>query len=118
MTNEANKTDQRPVDMYPVLPLCWANLDDTDLADAIEELDDWVSWLIDRYALDCRTIPPCWDKHGALIEELSALRTAGFAAFSGTSRPRGPVAAVSPCFLFLYRPTARSSWALVILERP
>jgi len=80
-----------PVDLFPTLPLCWANLDGTETADAIEELDDWVAWVVDRYTLDHRTIPPCWDRHGALIEELSALRTAWLAAYAGTSRPEAPL---------------------------
>jgi hypothetical protein len=35
------------------------------------ELVEWVSWLVGRYELD---IVPCWPRHGALVEELDALR--------------------------------------------
>jgi len=47
--------------------------------------------MIDRYALDHRTIPPCWPEHGALLEELSALRTAWVTAFAEDSRGDAPL---------------------------
>lgn len=37
------------------------------------ELRAWVDWLVERYALDNRTVPPCWSLHGALVDELTAL---------------------------------------------
>lgn len=37
------------------------------------ELRQWVDWLIERYALDSKTVPPCWYFHGALVDELTAL---------------------------------------------
>jgi hypothetical protein len=35
------------------------------------ELVAWVSWLVERCELD---IPACWPQHGAILEELDALR--------------------------------------------
>jgi hypothetical protein len=43
---------------------------DSTIAD--EELVAWVQWLVARYELD--NIPDCWSHHGALVEELDALR--------------------------------------------
>jgi hypothetical protein len=37
-----------------------------------EELVEWVQWLVARYELD--NVPDCWTQHGALVEELDALR--------------------------------------------
>lgn len=38
------------------------------------ELVAWVTWLTDRYELGA-TLPSCWPRHGALVEELAALWT-------------------------------------------
>ena len=45
----------------------------------------WIRWCVRRYGLDHRTIPPCWYQHGALVEELSALRTGWQAAHTPTA---------------------------------
>jgi hypothetical protein len=37
-----------------------------------EDLVAWVQWLVARYELD--NVPDCWTQHGALVEELDALR--------------------------------------------
>ena len=50
----------------------------------------WVRWLVTRYCLDHREIPPCWAEHGDLIEELSALHTAHQAAYDPTGPASGP----------------------------
>jgi hypothetical protein len=46
--------------------------DDTHAAVDGEDLVTWVQWLVARYELD--NIPDCWAQHGALVEELDALR--------------------------------------------
>ena len=56
-------------------PVDWAALDYSDAAEQWSVLIDWMDWLRDRYQLHER-IPSCWYALGALIEELSALRTA------------------------------------------
>jgi hypothetical protein len=84
-------TRQLPPELFPCMSVCWATLSELETEDALEELDDWVSWAVDRYALDHRTVPPCWDQHGALVEELSALRTAWLAAYGITGRPEAPL---------------------------
>jgi hypothetical protein len=84
-------TDNLPPDLFPTFPVCWATLTEVETEDALEELDDWTTWVVDRYALDHRTVPPCWEQHGALVEELSGLRTAWVAAFSITGRSEAPL---------------------------
>lgn len=86
-----DRTDHLPTALFPAMPVCWATLTEIENEDALEELADWVNWVVDRYALDHRTIPPCWDEHGALVEELSALRVAWLAAFGITGRPEAPL---------------------------
>lgn len=54
------------------------------------ELRDWVEWLVERYALDHRTVPPCWFLHGALVDELTALWGAWQVAYSPMASPADP----------------------------
>lgn len=42
----------------------------------LTDLRIWVDGLIARFALDVRTIPPCWERHNAMVETLAALRDA------------------------------------------
>lgn len=69
----------RPPD--PTLPIRWHELDDHEYDTALNELDQWVDWLIHRYRLDARTIPECWACHGEVVEELAALRRSWAGAF-------------------------------------
>jgi len=78
-------------ELFPPLPICWPTLTDTEILEHHDALAVWITWLADRYTLDHRTVPPCWDQHGALTEELSALRTAWLAAYAGTARPEAPL---------------------------
>lgn len=55
-----------------------------------EELTTWVAWLIEHYELD--EIPPCWPRHGALVEEFDALRVAWL---DSIGRGAGGMAAVT-----------------------
>ncbi len=71
-------------------PINWARLTEPDLSEQWEALDTWVRWLVTRYCLDHREIPPCWAEHGDLLEELSALHTAHQAAYDPTGPPSGP----------------------------
>lgn len=84
--------EQLPEPLFQKLPVCWATMGDLQTEDALDELADWVVWAIERYSLDHRIVPPCWDNHGALIEELSALRTAWIAAYCITGRPDAALA--------------------------
>ena len=42
----------------------------------LTDLRIWVDGLIARFALDVRTIPPCWERHNAMVEIMAALRDA------------------------------------------
>ena len=95
-SSELNDSDFLPgpqltQEAFPPLPLCWAALTDQERDEQLQALDDWAHWLIRRYALDHRTVPPCWTRHGALLEELSALRTAWLTAYAVTSTGDAPL---------------------------
>ena len=68
----------------------WADLDPQDHANALHTLGGWVQWLVTRYALDHRDTPPCWYRHGALVEELAALRGAWEVAFDPAQTANAP----------------------------
>ena len=69
-------------DAWQLVPVRWATLDRATAAREWAALADWVRWLATRYALATRTIPPCWYRHGGIVEELSALRTGWLAAYA------------------------------------
>lgn len=78
-------------EQFAPIPVCWPMLADAERAARGQELADWVNWVVDRYALDHRAIPPCWSQHGALLEELSSLRTAWLTAYSEDSGGDAPL---------------------------
>lgn len=43
-------------------------------------LTPWVDWLVDRYGLG-ELVPSCWNRHSAMVEELTALCAAWNAAY-------------------------------------
>jgi hypothetical protein len=53
----------------------WDLLNDDDHLAYSRDLARFVDWLVSRYRLQ-RQIPSCWWRHGAYVEELSALFTA------------------------------------------
>jgi hypothetical protein len=58
----------------------WHTLTPRAAGHAWDALAEWVDWLLDRYGLD-DTIPSCWYRHGAMTDELDALRAAWIAAY-------------------------------------
>jgi hypothetical protein len=58
----------------------WHTLTSRETGHAWDALTEWVDWLLDRYSLD-DTIPVCWYRHGAMTDELDALRGAWVAAY-------------------------------------
>lgn len=91
MTHPHRHAEALPSDLFPTLTVSWMFMDAVQIEEALEELSDWIAWLATRYNLDHRVIPECWDNHGALIEELSALRTAWIASYCLTARPEAPL---------------------------
>lgn len=70
--------DDRPV------PWDWADQTASDAVELGQALVEFVRYLNGRYAWNAEhTIPPCWARHGALIEELTTLMWSRWAAFQG-----------------------------------
>lgn len=68
----------------------WFTMKDADAAAEWIVLRAWVEWVTVRYNIPVSVVPTCWYQHGALVEELSALRTAHRAAFDKTDAGNGP----------------------------
>lgn len=67
-------------------PVHWPSVLPEDAETAWDDLREWVEQLVDRYALEARTVPPCWFRHNGHVEALVALRDAERACF-GPSAP-------------------------------
>ena len=80
---------QQPV--MPPTPFAWAALTPDEERLYLEGLELWVLWLVERYNLDHRVVPPCWRQHPELIEELSALHLAWDGSFSVTAAHDAPL---------------------------
>lgn len=84
--------EPRPRSIYgPVSPLNWTSVADEVVTEQLQELREWVEWTRWRFALDQRTIPDCWDQHGAIVEELSALYSAWQNAYNYTDDGDAPL---------------------------
>jgi hypothetical protein len=71
--------------------ICWRDLDPSTAAEELGHLTDWITWIIQRYRLDHKVIPPCWAEHGCLVEELSALHTFWQACYLEDASPSDPL---------------------------
>src|SRR5690625_4219811 len=65
-------------------PVRWGDLQPAEYADEIRALAGWVQWVGRRYDLDSKELPADWFQHGALVEELSALKGAWDVAYDPT----------------------------------
>lgn len=54
-------------------PVVWSELSTGQAFDVWSDLGRWVTWLVQRFRLRPREVPPCWFRHGAAVEELTAL---------------------------------------------
>lgn len=75
----------------PPIPLLWVAHTPEEQRHYLDELELWVTWLVDHYRLDRRYVPECWVEHWELIEELSALHLAWEAAYATTSHADAPL---------------------------
>jgi len=82
---------RRSPGMLGVSVVNWRTLEDADAPETWTALGEWVTWFTRRYNLPARKIPPCWFKHGALVEELSALHTAWLVSYDSLDAGYGPI---------------------------
>ena len=77
--------------MLGIRVINWRTLEDEDAPQVWSDLRSWVIWFTHRYNIAARKIPPCWYKHGALVEELSALHTAWLVSYDNLDAGYGPI---------------------------
>lgn len=78
----------RPRDVGPLhVPSLTAGERDAIMPD----LHVWVDRLVDRFTLDTRAVPPCWEQHNALVEVLSALRDHERGSYAADADPRSAI---------------------------
>ena len=68
-------------------PVMWDVLSPEDATEQWRTLRAWVSWFRTRFGFDHRVVPPCWYRHDALVELLSALRDHWRAAYDPLNSP-------------------------------
>ncbi|WP_345803365.1 hypothetical protein AAIB33_09865 [Microbacterium sp. AZCO] len=66
-------------------------LEGADARAAWDLLREWVEWFAVRYNISASIVPACWFKHGALVDELSALHIAHTVAFDPSDTGYGPI---------------------------
>lgn len=55
-------------------PLNWRAVKAEDAPQSWQALREWVDWFRSEFEFDHRVVPPCWYRHSALVNLLSALR--------------------------------------------
>ena len=72
-------------------PVHWPSLSSDEAAQAFADLRGWVEQLVNRFAIEVRVIPPCWEQHNGIVEALSALRDHERASYAETASPTAAV---------------------------
>src|SRR3954453_11829112 len=72
-------------------PVHWPSLTGPERDRRMDQLEEWVDQLVTRFALDTRGVPPCWARHNAMVETLSALRDHERASYHSTAPPTAAV---------------------------
>lgn len=91
------------------------------------ELLGWVRTLVQRFGIEPRVLPPCWEQHNGMVEALLALRDHERACYAGSASPTAAVdwlralreieirladlAAQTQCTVHEHRPTPVQEWA-------
>lgn len=57
----------------------------------LDNLRVWVAALAERYAISPRALPPCWEKHPAMVEALLSLRDHERGSYAADADPRAAV---------------------------
>jgi hypothetical protein len=62
---------------------CWRTVGPLATDELLSQLNQWVTWIRQRYPL-AKKIPPCWADHPETVEELTALWLAWQAAYEAS----------------------------------
>ena len=90
-SQQSTPVQERPDEPTGVPPVDWRHLPAEEAREAWTALREWVEWVTVRYHLPISVIPNCWWKHGALVEELSALHVMHQASFDPNDTGFGPI---------------------------
>lgn len=82
--------DLAPADPAPYVPYCWRHVSAAEARGLWVRLREWVDWVNGRYfASSWESIRPCWFRHPAAVEELTALWAAWESAYRATDEGEG-----------------------------
>ncbi len=72
-------------------PVHIPSLTQAEREEAMGRLRGWVADLVARFAVEVRVIPPCWERHNAMVEALCALRDHERGCYAQTASPTAAV---------------------------
>lgn len=81
-SGDAQAQDLAPAEPATYVPYCWKHVSASEARGLWIRLREWVDWVNGRYfASSWKSIRPCWFRHPAAVEELTALWAAWEAAY-------------------------------------
>ncbi|MEN0104023.1 MAG: hypothetical protein AAGC90_13965 [Curtobacterium sp.] len=80
-----------PDEAHGYQPVNWRNRGEAQQQVALDELSEWVTWLLARYPIKRKIVPDRWAFHAWLIEELSALHVGSLVCFDEQDSGLGPL---------------------------
>ena len=82
--------DVAPAEPATYVPYCWRHVSAAEARRLWVRLREWVDWVNARYfASSWESIRPCWFRHPAAVEELTALWAAWEAAYRASDEGEG-----------------------------
>ena len=82
--------DVAPAEPASYVPYCWRYVSAAEARGLWVRLREWVDWVNGRYfASSWESIRPCWFRHPAAVEELTALWAAWESAYRATDEGEG-----------------------------
>ena len=82
--------DLAPTEPATYVPYCWRHVSATEARGLWVRLREWVDWVNGRYfASSWESIRPCWFRHPAAVEELTALWAAWESAYRAADNGEG-----------------------------
>jgi hypothetical protein len=72
-------------------PVHFPSLTERERERALAQLRVWVQLLVQRFGIEPRVIPPCWEQHNGMVEALLALRDHERACYADSASPTAAV---------------------------
>lgn len=77
-----------------VLVQNWQGMTSAAQAALIEDMADWVDWMIETYRIKSPVIPTCWYRHTEIVQELYAMKLLHTLCYSLNDAGSGPASFV------------------------